>query len=198
VRQPWQVAADALLLPLLRAAMAGLACPCVLDVSTGTGRVPLLLCAEPGFRGQVAALELAPAMLAEARRKTPATGSAASIAWHRGEAGQLPWAAASFDLVTCIEALEYFPRPRQALAEMARVLRPGGTLLLSKVPDAWARLLPGRAFSRVALAAELHRLGLVDVAFQAWQHGHYELVSARQKEMRRNQAPPHPSIQTVT
>lgn len=143
--------------------------------------MPLLLCADPAFQGQVAALELTPAMLAEARRKAPAEGAGATIGWHRGEAGRLPWAAGVFDLVTCLEALEYFPRPRRALAEMARVLRPGGALLLSRVPEPWAQLLPGRALSRAVLGTELRRHGCVDVAFQAWQHGHYELVWARKQ-----------------
>jgi ubiquinone/menaquinone biosynthesis C-methylase UbiE len=184
VRQPWQADADATLAPLLWAGLAGLNRPRVLDIATGTGRVPLLLCAEPTFRGQVAALDLTPAMLEAARRKA-AAWPGATIGWHRGEAGRLPWAADAFDLITCLEALEFFPRPRRALAEMARVLKPGGALLLSKVPDRWAYLLPGRALNRVALAAELRRHDCVDVAFQAWQHGHYELVHARKSRAQR-------------
>jgi ubiquinone/menaquinone biosynthesis C-methylase UbiE len=75
--------------------------------------------------------------------------------------------------------LEYFPRPRRARAEMVRVLRPGGALVIRKVPDAFARLLPGRALSGVAMRAELQQLGLVATPIHAWQPGHYELVTAR-------------------
>lgn len=172
VRAPWQAAADAALRPVLAAALAGMVRPAVLDVATGTGRVPRLLAAEPGFAGSVAALDLTPSMLAVARRAAPA-------GWVVGEAGRLPWPDSCFDLVTCLEALEYFPRPRRALAAMARVLRSGGALLISKWPDGWARLMPGRALAEAALRRELSALGLVDLAVRPWQHGHYELVLAR-------------------
>jgi ubiquinone/menaquinone biosynthesis C-methylase UbiE len=178
VRAASQAAADAALRPLLQASLADAARPRILDVATGTGRVPLLLVAEPGFAGQVAALDLTPRMLSEARRKEQAAGSAGRVAWHLAEASDLPWPAAVFDLATCLEALEYFPQPRRALAELARVLRPGGALVLSKFPDGWARLLPGRALTRRALDRELARLGFTAVHVLPWQPDHYELVVA--------------------
>jgi ubiquinone/menaquinone biosynthesis C-methylase UbiE len=165
--------------PILLDACSHVVEPRVLDVATGTGRVPLLLCAAAGFRGTVDALDLTAEMLDQARAKQQATNPAAPIRWQRGEACRLPWAAAVFDLVTCLEALEYFPHPRLALAEMARVLRPGGSLVASKVPDVWARLLPRRALTSATMEAELHRLGLIDVEITVWQPGHYELVTAR-------------------
>lgn len=181
VRAAWQAAADTSLRPLLAMALAATPRPRILDIATGTGRVPLLLCADPAFAGQVAALDLTPQMLGQARRKAQGYGYGPLVLWHLGEAGNLPWPAAVFDLVTCLEALEYFPRPRQALAEMARVLRPGAALVLSKVPDGWARLLPGRGFTREALARELVRLGFIDITVLPWQHGHYELIVARRQ-----------------
>lgn len=178
VRAPTQAPADAALLPLLRAALAATPRPRLLDVATGTGRVPLLLMTDGALAGQVAALDLTPEMLREARRKE---GGAGLILWQQGEAGNLPWQSAVFDLVTCLEALEYFPQPRLALAELARVLRPGGTLILSTVPDAWARLLPGRAFTRGALGRELARVGLTAGDVLPWQPGHYDLVVAHRQ-----------------
>lgn len=177
VRAPGQAAADALLLPLLQQALAHTPNASVLDVATGTGRIPRLLATLPGFAGRVAALDLTPPMLAQARHGPVATP--AHVVWVVGEAGALPAPAARFDLVTCLEALEYFPRPRHALAEMAEALRPGATLIVSKWPDSWARLLPGRALSTTALRQALTALGLADLAFRPWQHGHYELVTAR-------------------
>jgi SAM-dependent methyltransferase len=175
VRAPGQAAADAALRPLLAAALAGRPAPAALDVATGTGRVPRLL-AELPAPVAASALDLTPPMLVQARRSVP---PACPVAWTVGEAGALPWPDSCFDLVTCLEALEYFPRPRLALAEMARVLRPGGTLIVSKWPDGWARLLPGRALSSAALRRELAALGLVDLEIRPWQPGHYELVRAR-------------------
>jgi ubiquinone/menaquinone biosynthesis C-methylase UbiE len=167
------------LLPILLHSCSHAIHPQVLDVATGTGRVPLLLCTTPGFSGEVDALDLTTAMLDRARAKHQKHCPAAPIRWHGGEAGCLPWPTARFDLVTCLEALEYFPRPRRALAEMVRVLRPGGALVISKVPDTLAHLLPGRALSGAAMRAALQQLGLVETQIHAWQPGHYELVTAR-------------------
>jgi len=48
-----------------------------------------------------------------------------------GDARTLPVADESFDVVLCTEVLEHIPEPQRAIDEMARVLRPGGTLLLT-------------------------------------------------------------------
>jgi SAM-dependent methyltransferase len=170
---------ERLLLPVLRAALAGVARPQVLDVATGTGRVPLLLALDPAFHGAAVGIDLTPQMLALAREKQLALCPYAEIDWRVGEAGQLGWPDAHFDLVSCLEAIEYFPRPRRSLAEMARVLRPGGTLVISKWPDGWARALPGRALTGAALTRRLAALGFFDVTIAPWQPGNYELVTAR-------------------
>ncbi|MFN8502295.1 class I SAM-dependent methyltransferase [Kouleothrix sp.] len=178
VRRPVVASDAALLLPLLRAALAGRAAPRVLDVATGTGRVPLLLATQPWFGGTICAIDLAPAMLARAAAKLAAAGLAGRVALRVGEAGALPWPDAAFDLAISLEALEFFPRPRRALAEMARTLAPGGVLIVSKYPDAWARALPLKALTRAAMRRALARLGFGAVEFRAWQPGHYELVIA--------------------
>jgi len=179
VRGPSQADDQRVLLPLLQGALAHAKRPRLLDVATGTGRVPLLVAGQPGFAGSVEAIDLTEAMLERARARQAAACPQAPIRWRRGEATRLPWPAGSFDLVSCLEALEYFPRPRRALAEMARVLRPGGTLVVSKVPDGWARMMPGRALTRAGMRRALARAGLEEIAFQPWQPGHYELVTAR-------------------
>ena len=166
------------LLPRLRALLIGQAAPNVLDVATGTGRVPLLLAGQPWFGGQVCGVDIAPAMLALARAKVAAGGLGARVALREGEASALPWPDGTFDLVTSLEALEFFPRPRRALAEMARVLRPGGALLVSKYPDVWARVLPLKGLTRRTMEGALERLGLGAIEFSEWQPGHYELVIA--------------------
>lgn len=177
VRTPGQSEADAALMPLLAEAAALRPRPTALDVATGTGRVPALLAELWPPPRLVAALDLTPSMLAQARRRQLPLDPPAG--WTLGEASALPWPDSCFDLVTCLEAMEYFPRPRRALAEMARVLRPGGTLIVSKWPDSWARWLPGKALGTAALRRELAALGLVDLEIRPWQHGHYELVRAR-------------------
>jgi ubiquinone/menaquinone biosynthesis C-methylase UbiE len=151
----------------------------VLDVATGTGRVPLLIAQGPGLAAEIVGLDLTPQMLDQARAKQLAACPQAAIRWQLGEAGRLAWPDASFDLVSCLESLEYFPQPQRALAEMARVLRPGGTLVISKWPDGWARALPGRALTSAALARRLATLGLGEIMIKPWQPGNYELVTAR-------------------
>jgi ubiquinone/menaquinone biosynthesis C-methylase UbiE len=176
------VASDqAALLPLLRDALSGRVAPRVLDVATGTGRVPLLLAAQPWFDGAVEGIDIAPAMLDRARAKVAAAGLGERVSLREGSAGALPWPDASFDLVTSLEALEFFPRPPRALAEMVRTLRPAGALVVSKYPDGWARALPFKGLTRRSMARLLVRLGMAEIEFYAWQPGHYELVIARKQ-----------------
>ena len=169
---------EAVLLPLLRTALDGTPGSRVLDVATGTARVPLLLAAQPWFDGAIDGLDLTPAMLARAQAKIAVAGLGRRVALHQGDAGSLPWPDDSFDLVVSLEALEFFPRPRRALAEMSRVLKPGGALIVSKYPDLWARTLPFKGVTRRGLTRLLERLGLAEIAIREWQLGHYELVTA--------------------
>jgi SAM-dependent methyltransferase len=166
------------LLPLLAESLAHRARPQTLDVATGTGRVPLLLASLPWFGGVAHGLDFSPAMLVAAALRVQEANAQSHVLLHHGEAGTLLWPNDTFDLVTCLEALEYFPRPRRALAEQVRVLRPGGTLIVSKYPDDWARLLPGKALSGPAIAHELRRLGMAQIHIRSWQPGHYDLVIA--------------------
>jgi SAM-dependent methyltransferase len=74
------------------------------------------------------ALDLTPAMLETARAQAEARGP-----WLRDparDAAALPFPDASFEIVSCRVCAHHFGRARDAVAEMARVLRPGGQLLL--------------------------------------------------------------------
>lgn len=170
-----------MLLPLLHRALMGVAAPHVLDVATGTGRVPLLLAGQPWFGGEVHGIDIAPAMLARARAKADAAGLSARIRLYEGHAGSLPWPDHTFDMVTSLEALEFFPYPRRALAEMARVLRPGGALIVSKYPDRWARALPLKGLTRRRATHLLQQLGITAIEIRDWQPGQYELVIAKKQ-----------------
>jgi ubiquinone/menaquinone biosynthesis C-methylase UbiE len=91
----------------------------VLDVATGTGLV-LRALRERGFTGSLAGVDLSPRMIDEARRHLPDADLRVA------DATILPFPDASADLVTCVTGLQLFPRPEAAIAEWARVLRPGG------------------------------------------------------------------------
>jgi SAM-dependent methyltransferase len=98
----------------------------VLDVGSGAGHTALAFA--PHVR-EVMALDLTQAMLDEAGALAARRGIA-NLRFERGDAMALPYPDASFDLVTCRQCAHHFERPEQALRETARVLRPGGRLVL--------------------------------------------------------------------
>ena len=96
----------------------------VLEVAVGTGR---------NFdfyppAATVTGIELSPAMLAIARRRAADLGL--TIDLRQGDAQALPFDDDSYDTVMCTLSLCSIPDPAAAIAEMKRVLRPGGRLLL--------------------------------------------------------------------
>jgi SAM-dependent methyltransferase len=166
---------DAFLGRPLRYALGNRPLPLVLDVATGTGRVPGLLLRDPGFRGKVVALDFARDMLVLASHKLRAHDRQLICVWQN--AVTLPFPDGRFDLVTCIEALEFMPDPAQVLAEMVRVLQPAGWLLITRRRGWQSRLFPGRTWTKEELLAHLFALGLRDLRIQPWQMD-YDLVWA--------------------
>jgi ubiquinone/menaquinone biosynthesis C-methylase UbiE len=151
----------------------------LLDVATGTGRLPHTLLTQTRFRGRVVALDLSSRMLARAQAKLAA--HADRITWLQHDAQQLPFDDGAFEVVTCLEALEFFPQPMQAVREMARVLKRGGLLMVSNRigPDAWK--LPGRALPTPGFAEQLRATGLTQIEVQRWLVD-YDLVLAVKPE----------------
>jgi ubiquinone/menaquinone biosynthesis C-methylase UbiE len=160
--------------PLARA-LVGVDDPLILDVATGTGRLPatLLRCR---FQGQIVGLDHSHRMLAQAVRNLD--GYRDQVTWVWQNAAHLPFDDGVFDAVTCMEALEFLPDPRDSLVEMVRVLTPGGVLFLTNRVGWEARLMPGRTFGHRALRTVLEGLSLQQVQIQPWQTN-YELVMAR-------------------
>lgn len=123
----------------------------VLDVGCGTGNAALLA-AERG--GQVTAVDPAPRLLEVARSRAAAAGLALELL--PGEAAALPVPDGGYDVVLSVFAAIFAPDARAALADMARVLAPGGRVVMS----AW---VPGGAIStmnRVAGEAVAEVLGV--------------------------------------
>jgi ubiquinone/menaquinone biosynthesis C-methylase UbiE len=148
----------------------------VLDVGTGTGRLPLALLDIPFFEGDVVGLDMTPGMLAEAARKTGPFAARCHLLLHAAD--PLPFADATFDAVTMLEVLELVPDRDRALAEARRVLRPGGWLMASNRIGVHARTMPGRVDSTSALYERLRRLGFVRIRILPWQDW-YDMVRAR-------------------
>jgi len=105
----------------------------LLDAGTGTGHTALAFAPRVGH---VTAVDLTEPMLAQGRLLAAERG-VANVAFERGDVEHLPFPDAAFDLVTSRYSAHHVPRPAVAVAELARVLRPGGTLLLADVvaPD---------------------------------------------------------------
>ena len=96
-----------------------------LDIACGPGTVSHLLAERLGPDGHLVATDISPAMLEIARSK-PTSAESAPIEWVESPAAPLPLDDASVDVITCQQGLQFFPDKVGALAEMRRVLRPGG------------------------------------------------------------------------
>jgi SAM-dependent methyltransferase len=137
----------------------------VLDLACGSGIYTRPL-ARRLPAGRVIGLDRSPAMLARARRRARAAGLA-NAAFVRGDAGSLPFPSARFDRVNCCAALHLFADLDAALAEMRRVLRPGGVLTAavlqrgnaSRLAAPLRRVLGVATLTRPALGASLARAG---------------------------------------
>jgi ubiquinone/menaquinone biosynthesis C-methylase UbiE len=100
----------------------------VLDVGTGTGIVALRAAATATSLGRVVGIDLSSGMLAIARKKAATRRIEDRVEFRDMDAERLEFRDASFDAVVSMFALHHFPNPAAALAEMYRVLKPGGTL----------------------------------------------------------------------
>lgn len=100
----------------------------VVDVACGTGVITRAAAEQVGTTGTVTGVDVAPDMLAVARN-TPAAG--APIAWHEADAAALPLPDASYDVALCQMGLMFMEDRAGAVAEMRRVLAPGGRVVVN-------------------------------------------------------------------
>ncbi len=110
--------------PIVAEYLGGRAPGVALDAACGTGRFAELL-SQRGHR--VIGVDSSPDMLAHARRRVP------EGEFHIAELDRLPLPDDSVDVIVCALALVHVPRLEPVLAEFARVLRPGGDLVISDV-----------------------------------------------------------------
>jgi ubiquinone/menaquinone biosynthesis C-methylase UbiE len=133
----------------------------ILDVGSGAGQLAghLLEFADPDAR--ITCVDLSQPMLCRAWRRLGSDRPAYVAA----DLSNLPFAERVFDGVTCGYVLEHLPDPAAGLSELARVLRPGGRMLLLTTEDnfagAWtSRLWRCRTYNREELMRLCESFGL--------------------------------------
>jgi ubiquinone/menaquinone biosynthesis C-methylase UbiE len=134
----------------------------ILDVGSGAGQITrhLLKYADPDAR--IVSVDLSPPMLRRAKKRLKSRLPQFVAA----DITRLPFADNSFDCVTCGYVLEHLPDARFGLAELARVMVPGGRMLLMTTEDnfggAWtSRIWYCRTYNRQELLQLSRQLGLV-------------------------------------
>ena len=130
-----------------------------LDIGTGTGR--LLELFAPIYRSGVG-IDASTAMLAVARANLDKAGVAKAQV-RLGDIMKLPFARDSFDLVAIHQVLHYLDDPAEAIGEAARVLRPGGRLLVADFAPHGLEFLREKHAHR--------RLGFSHEAILGWTRG---------------------------
>jgi demethylmenaquinone methyltransferase/2-methoxy-6-polyprenyl-1,4-benzoquinol methylase len=139
-----------------RAAMVASVLPAdgvVLDVASGTAGVALQLAARSQAR--IVGVDLTEEMLRQGRRRVAAAGLGHRVALVAGRAEQLPFPDGHFDALTFTYLLRYVADPQATLAELARVLKPGGTMASLEfcVPTGPVWRPAWWAYTRIALPA---------------------------------------------
>jgi ubiquinone/menaquinone biosynthesis C-methylase UbiE len=138
--------------------------PLILDVATGTGRLPLAMIRHTHFKGRVIGVDLSERMLRQAQVKFAGEDR---VTLMLAPAENLPFLDDSFDVVTCLEALEFMREPAKVVHECIRVLRPGGVLLITnRINTRW---MPGKIFTGDEMAYMLLAFGIDEIEIEKWQ-----------------------------
>ena len=131
----------------------------VLELGCGSGVFLPRLAKAVGAEGRVVGVDHSPDLIAQARAKVAAEGLGDRVDLQVGDAYALPFADGYFDAAHCERVLMHLERPNAALAELARVVKPGGVVVAAE-PD-WMGMRidhPDReVFDIVFARAQKHR-----------------------------------------
>lgn len=132
----------------------------VLEVGSGGGQLAVDLATRRRDL-TITGVDLSAAQVARAMRRAEKAGVGDRVQFVQGDALALPVDDAAFDAVVSVASIKHWPDPARGLAECARALRPGGTLVVVEA-DRGCRLEDARAFvARWRMPAPVRPLGLV-------------------------------------
>lgn len=148
--------------PAMAALLDGIPPGQALDAACGTGRQSAIL---RQLGHSVVGIDSSPAMLRLAKAKVP------DADFRLGRLDQLPAPDAAFDLAVCSLALTHLPDIRGAVAELARVVRPGGQIVISDIHPMFVALSAQAGFRNRAGAPSFTKnyVHLVSSYFAAFQ-----------------------------
>jgi SAM-dependent methyltransferase len=126
-----------------------------LDIGSGTGSEVMAFAERVGTDGEAVGIDPNPAMLTIAQRRAEAAGLPARFV--QGSVYQLPFPDGHFDAIRCERVFQHLDDPAAATAEIARVLRPGGRVLLIDSDWHTAVTHPGDPAVVQAMSASLLR-----------------------------------------
>jgi ubiquinone/menaquinone biosynthesis C-methylase UbiE len=130
-------------------------CKRILDAGCGNGRYSKFLLSEADADASITGFDYSRQMLHRARKRLHSD----RVTHVAADLTRLPYADGCFDAVVCGWVLEHLPDPRPGLQELARVLRPGGRLLLLATEDTLTGALCSRLWHcRTYNRQELHRI----------------------------------------
>lgn len=158
-----------------------------IDVASGPGVISRAMA---GKVGSVSGVDLTPAMIDEAEKRAREEG-VGNVSFSVGDATSLDFADATFSGAITRLSLHHIPAPGRIVAEMARVVRPGGAVVVSDLaadrdrdaaawreeierlrdPSHWACLTPERlreAGATAGLVVEREEIAPVDIDFDDW------------------------------
>jgi ubiquinone/menaquinone biosynthesis C-methylase UbiE len=143
-------------------------CKRILDAGCGNGRYSKFILRWADTDAVIAGFDLSQRMLKRARRRLHSQ----RINHVAADLTKIPFASGFFDAVVCGYVLEHLPDPRPGLAELARVMRPGGKLLLLATEDT----ITGSMCSRMWHCRTYNRRDLQRVSADCglrWQRHHF-------------------------
>ena len=146
-------------------------CKRILDAACGNGRYSKFLLKHADPDALLTSFDLSPKMLERARARLRSPRVTHAVA----DLTRLPYADGAFDAVVCGWVLEHLPDPRPGLRELARVLQPGGKLLLLATEDT----LTGAMCSRLWHCRTYNRAQLQQVCEECGLHWERELWFSR-------------------